>query len=162
MTRISDEPIIDQAELTIRASPDAVYAAFIDPQQLAKWLPPGDMTCRIDLFQPWPGGRYRMTLRYREGSGELGKSGEHSDVVEGRFLDLVPGERVEQEAVFQSSDPAFAGVMRIIWTFGPVSEGSRVAVRCEDVPTGISAEDHDAGLHSSLANLAAAVETRTV
>jgi hypothetical protein len=40
----------------------------------------------------------------------------------------------------------------------PVTDGTLVTIRCEDVPTGIAAEDHQAGLNSTLVNLAAFVE----
>jgi hypothetical protein len=39
-----------------------------------------------------------------------------------------------------------------------VGAGTRVEFRADDVPPGISAEDHAAGLNSSLANLARYVE----
>jgi uncharacterized protein YndB with AHSA1/START domain len=97
-----------------------------------------------------------MTLHYRESDHAApGKSGADHDVVAGRFVDLVPGARVVQQAGFESDDPAFAGAMRITWIFEPAPGGTCVTVRCENVPPGISAEDHAAGLASSLDNLAA-------
>lgn len=41
------------------------------------------------------------------------------------------------------------------WSVTPVSEGTRVDMRADDVPPGISAEDHTSGMNSSLLNLAA-------
>jgi uncharacterized protein YndB with AHSA1/START domain len=38
-----------------------------------------------------------------------GKTSEHSDVVRGRFLELVPNERIVQLVEFESEDPAFVG-----------------------------------------------------
>lgn len=158
MTRTSTHPVIDEADRLIRATPDRIYAAFVDPAALAAWMPPEGMTGRIETFEPRPGGRYRMALVYAEGSGEQGKAGDGSDVVEGRFEALVPGERVEQSSVFQSDDPAFAGTMRVTWTFTPEDGATRVHVRCEDVPPGIDGDSHDEGIRSSLANLAAYLE----
>jgi hypothetical protein len=63
-----------------------------------------------------------------------------------------------QRAIFQSDDPAFAGAMTVTWSFAGVDGGTEVTVVCDDVPSGISKEDHDAGLRSSLDNLAAFVE----
>lgn len=158
MTRVSTNPIIDEASRLIHATPDAIYAAFIDPEALVRWMPPAGMVGTLSLFEPRPGGRYAMVLAYAEGSGERGKAGDGSDRVEGQFGQLIPGERVEQSGVFKSDDPAFAGTMRVTWTFTPEKGATRVSVRCEDVPAGISGEDHDAGLRSSLQNLAAYVE----
>jgi hypothetical protein len=70
----------------------------------------------------------------------------------------VPGARVVQAVDFVSDDPAFAGTMTMTWQLSAVAEGTRVEVRAEDVPTGISAEDHAAGMASSLANLAEYLE----
>ena len=58
---------------------------------------------------------------------------------------------------FVSDDPAFSGTMTMTWEIGAVDAGSHVEFRAEDVPQGISAEDHQAGLTSSLENLAAYV-----
>ncbi len=59
---------------------------------------------------------------------------------------------------FESDDPAFAGVMRMVWKFQSRDGGTIVTVRAENVPHGIRSEDHEAGMNSSLSNLAAFVE----
>jgi uncharacterized protein YndB with AHSA1/START domain len=99
-----------------------------------------------------------MVLTYERAGHTPGKSSEHSDVVEGRFVELVPNVRVVQEIDFESDDPAFAGTMRMIWSLVPVAGGTEVAIACENVPEGVSKEDHAVGLKSSLENLAAFVE----
>ena len=48
--------------------------------------------------------------------------------------------------------------MTMTWEVSRASGGTLVQVRAEDVPVGISAADHAAGLASSLAQLAAYVE----
>lgn len=63
-----------------------------------------------------------------------------------------------QEVDFVSDDPAFAGTMTMTWTLADDPGGTRVEIRADDVPSGISAEDHTAGMASSLANLAEHVE----
>ena len=63
-----------------------------------------------------------------------------------------------QEVEFRSDDPAFAGTMTGTWSVAPVDGGTLVELRADDVPSGISAEDHAAGLASSLDNLARYVE----
>jgi uncharacterized protein YndB with AHSA1/START domain len=96
-----------------------------------------------------------MVLTYEQPSHSAsGKTTEHSDSVRGRFVELVPDRLIAQGVTFDSDDAAFAGEMKITWTFLPVPEGTRVEVRCENVPRGIRPEDHAAGLASSLENLA--------
>ena len=113
------------------------------------------MTATMQRYDARPGGSYRMILRYADASGAPGKTTADADVVEARFVELVAGERVVQAVDFVSDDPAFHGTMTMTWQVTAVDNGTRVEVRADDVPTGISAEDHAAGLRSSLANLAA-------
>ena len=63
-----------------------------------------------------------------------------------------------QAVDFVSDDPANAGTMTMTWEVAAAGAGTRVDIVAEDVPDGISAEDHAAGLASSLAKLAAYVE----
>ena len=151
-------PRTDSASRVIAAPPARVYAAFVDPDALVAWLPPGGMSGRFERFDARPGGSYRMVLTYADASGAPGKATADSDIVEARFVDVVPGERVVQAVDFVSDDPSFAGTMTMTWEVTAVDDGSRVELRADDVPDGISAEDHAAGLTSSLANLAAYVE----
>lgn len=145
----------DSAVRLIRASPEAIYGAFVDSEALMAWLPPEGMSGRALLFEPREGGRYRIELRLEgEGHGVSGKTTERTDVAGGRFLELVPGERIVQTVEFDSADPDFAGTMVMTWTFDAQSEATLVTVSAADVPPGISAEDHRAGLASSLENLA--------
>ncbi len=144
----------DTASRVVTVSPERVYAALIDPDALTNWLPPEGMTARFDHFDARPGGSYRMVLTYDDAAGAPGKTTTASDVVEAHFMDLVPGVRVVQAGDFVSDDPAFAGTMTMTWKLTPVEGGTRVEIRAENVPDGISAEDHAAGLASSLANLA--------
>ena len=118
------------------------------------WLPPGNMTGRMLHFDFREGGSYRMRLTYDEPQQGRGKTAEDFDEAEVRITKLEPGRRIEQEINFKSEDPAFSGVMRMSWTFQPEDDGTLVTIRADNVPTGIRPEDHDAGLNSSLENLA--------
>jgi uncharacterized protein YndB with AHSA1/START domain len=151
-------PRTDTASRVIAAPLERVYAAFVDPDALIAWLPPEGMSGRFERFDARPGGSYRMVLTYADASGAPGKATADSDIVEGRFLDVVPGARVVQAVDFVSDDPAHAGTMTMAWELTAVDAGTRVEIRADDVPDGISAEDHAAGLASSLANLAAYLE----
>jgi uncharacterized protein YndB with AHSA1/START domain len=149
---------VDSAARDVKADPARVFAALVDPEALRHWLPPSGMSGSFAHFDARPGGSYRMTLRYDDPAGGAGKSSADADVVEVRFVDIVPGERVVQAVDFVSDDPAFSGTMTMTWEVEPVDGGARVRVRAEGVPAGISAEDHATGMASSLANLAGYVE----
>ena len=151
-------PRTDTASRMIAAPPERVWAALVDPQALTAWLPPGGMTGRFERFDARPGGSYRMVLTYSDASGAPGKTTAESDIVEARFVNIVPGERVVQAVDFVSDDPGYAGTMTMTWQVTAVDAGTRVDIVAADVPDGISAEDHAAGLASSLAKLAAHVE----
>ena len=60
-----------------------------------------------------------------------------------------------QAVDFVSDEPGYAGTMTMTWAVAPVENGTRVEIRADNVPAALSAEDHAAGLASSLANLAA-------
>lgn len=146
----------DRATRRIAASACAIYDAFVDPDAQVRWLPPSGMTGAFERFEPRARGRYRLKLTYDEAGH--GKTDATSDIVEGVFLELAPGERIVQTADFVSDDPAFAGTMTLTWTFAPCGDGTVVAVAADDVPPGIDADVHVAALADTLANLAAFVE----
>ncbi len=148
----------DTASRVIAAPREHVYAAFVDPDALVAWLPPRGMTAKFERFEARPGGSYRMVLTYGNTATTLGKATAHSDIVDARFVALVPGVRVVQAVDFVSDQPAYDGTMTMTWEVATVETGTRVEIRADNVPEGISAEDHAAGLASSLANLAAYLE----
>jgi uncharacterized protein YndB with AHSA1/START domain len=151
---------IDTASRVIRASAQSIYEAFIHPDALTKWLPPQGMRGIVHAFSAQQGGKIHMSLVYVDSNHELrGKTTDDADVFRGTFLELVPQERIVHTVEFDSEDPAFAGIMKMTWLLKPAGEGTEVTVICENVPSGIRKEDHDAGLKSSLANLAMLVES---
>ncbi|HEY2549741.1 MAG TPA: SRPBCC family protein [Streptosporangiaceae bacterium] len=151
-------PRTDSASLVIAAPPEHAWAALTDPGALLAWLPPGGMTGRFDRFDARPGGSYRMVLTYSDASGAPGKATADSDIVEARFLEIVPGERVVQAVDFVSDDPGYAGTMIMTWEVAAADAGTRVSIVARHVPDGISALDHAAGLASSLTKLASYLE----
>jgi uncharacterized protein YndB with AHSA1/START domain len=151
-------PRTDSASRVIAAPVERVFAALVDREALLRWLAPDGMTGRFERFDARPGGSYRLVLTYADPATAAGKATSDSDIVEARFVDIVPGARVVQAVDFVSDDPAFAGTMTMTWEVEAWGDGTRVRITADDVPDGISAEDHAAGLASSLANLAADVE----
>jgi uncharacterized protein YndB with AHSA1/START domain len=101
-----------------------------------------------------------LVLEYGDDARGQGKTRQDADIVEVRFLEVVPGVKVVQAVDFESDDPAFLGTMTMTWELSRVQSGTRVEIRADDVPVGISPGDHAAGMASSLANLAAFVETK--
>jgi uncharacterized protein YndB with AHSA1/START domain len=144
----------DSASRVIAAPRERVFAALVDPDALTAWLPPDGMSGRFERFDARPGGSYRLVLTYADASSAPGKATADSDIVEARFVDVVPNVRVVQAVDFVSDDPANAGTMTMTWEVTPVDGGTLVDFRADDVPPGISADDHAAGLNSSLSNLA--------
>lgn len=153
-------PRTDSASREFRAPPDQVYAALVDPAALAAWLPPTGMSGRFDHYDARPGGSYRMVLTYADPATAAGKTTADSDIVEAHFVEIVPGRRVVQDVDFVSDDRRFTGTMTITWEVTPVDNGTRVDIRADDVPIGISADDHATGLASSLENLAVYLGSR--
>lgn len=151
-------PRTDRASRVIAASPDQVYAALVSPEALTSWLPPAGMTGTFERFDARPGGWYRLVLTYADASASRGKATAATDIVESRFIELVPGVRVVQAVDFVSDDPAYAGTMTMTWEVTEVDGGARVDIIADNVPDGIAAKDHAAGLASSLMNLAEYLE----
>jgi uncharacterized protein YndB with AHSA1/START domain len=146
-------PRTDRASRVLAAPVDRVFAALVDRDALLAWLPPEGMTARFEHFDPRTGGSYRLILTYDDATGAPGKATADSDIVDVDFVEIVPGERVVQAVDFASDDPAFAGTMTMTWQVTAVDGGTRVDITADDVPDGISAEDHATGLASSLTNL---------
>jgi uncharacterized protein YndB with AHSA1/START domain len=136
-----------------------VFDALVDREALETWLPPGNMTGRFENFDPTPGGSYRLVLTYNEAAASPGKSSADSDIVDVRFIEIVPNERVVQAVDFVADAPEFAGTMTMTWTVHEDADGTLVEIVADDVPDGISAADHAVGLASSLENLARFVES---
>jgi uncharacterized protein YndB with AHSA1/START domain len=149
----------DRVARVVTAPLDRAFAALVDRRALETWLPPDGMTARFERFDPVPGGSYRLVLTYTDPTITAAKSSADSDIVEARFVDIVQDDRVVQAVDFVSDDPAFAGTMTMTWTVSSVDRGTLIEFTADDVPVGISAEDHSAGMTSSLQHLATYLET---
>lgn len=135
----------------LRATPDRVYRAFLDPDAMAKWLPPGGFVGKVHQMDAKVGGSYRMSFT-DQGSG-------HSHSFGGRYLELVPGERLRYTATFD--DPNLPGEMQTTVTLVKVSCGTEMSVVQEGIPEVIPAPDCYLGWQDSLVLLAHLVEGQT-
>lgn len=150
---------VDRASRVIAASQQIVYDALVDRQALEAWLPPKGMSGNIERWDPRADGGFRMVLTYLDPGEGSGKSSDSTDVVEVGFVALDPPNRVTQRATFEADDPAYSGPMTMTWHITPTHHGTEVTVTATDVPTGIDQAVHEAGIASSLANLAEYVES---
>ena len=131
-----------------RAPPDRVYRAFIDPDAMAKWLPPHGFTGRVLNMDARVGGRYRMQF--------TNFSNGQSHAFGGEYLELVPGERIVHTDSFD--DPNLPGEMRTTITFRPVLVGTEVTAVQEGIPAVIPTEMCYLGWQESLQLLALLIE----
>jgi uncharacterized protein YndB with AHSA1/START domain len=139
----------------INAPREAVYQAYLDPEAVAAWLPPGSMTGVVHAFDAREGGTFSMSLVYAEAEDVgRGKTSETTDTFQGRFVKLVPGEQVVWATEFESADPTFAGEMTITTNLASVKGGTDVTVVCENIPPGIRLEDNETGCRMTLDQLA--------
>ena len=132
----------------LRAAPERVYRAFLDPDAMAKWLPPNGFTGKVHHMEAEVGGTYKMSFT----NFTSGKS--HS--FGGKYLELVPNERIRYSDAFD--DPNLPGEMQTTVTLRAVSVGTEVNIVQEGVPDVIPAEACYLGWQESLTLLAKLVE----
>ena len=149
---------VDRATRHIEAPPERVYAAFTDPGRLLEWIVPEGMTGRLVEFDALAG--YRMVLTYQRPPEGGGKASADSDESVVRRVRVEPARLLVEEVDFPSADPAYAGPMRMTWTFEPEPDGTVVTITAADVPAGIEQDVHVGALVAALAQLARVVETR--
>jgi uncharacterized protein YndB with AHSA1/START domain len=139
----------------IRARPEELYQAFVDPAALVEWLPPAEMTGTFHAFDARVGGGYRMSLFYPPGETAFqGKTAAHEDMVDVRFVELAPPRRIVEAVRFVTADPALQGEMTMTATFDEVADGTEVTLEFTGLPPGLRPEDNDAGARLSLEQLA--------
>jgi uncharacterized protein YndB with AHSA1/START domain len=132
----------------LRAPPERVYLAFLDPDAMVKWLPPNGFTGKVHQADARVGGSHRMSFT----NFTTGKS--HS--FGGRYLELTPHERIRYTDKFD--DPNLPGEMQISVTLAKVSCGTELGIVQEGVPEVIPAEACYLGWQESLTLLARLVE----
>ncbi|MCI3951313.1 MAG: activator of Hsp90 ATPase 1 family protein [Burkholderiales bacterium] len=132
----------------LRATPERVYRAFLDPDAMVKWLPPYGFTGKVDHADARVGGTYKMSFT----NFTTGKS--HS--FGGRYLEMKPNEVIRYTDKFD--DPNLPGEMQTTVTLKKVSCGTELNVVQEGVPDVIPAEACYLGWQESLAQLANLVD----
>jgi len=132
----------------LRAPPERIYRAFLDPAALAKWLPPHGFTCRVHDLEAKVGGKWRASFT------NFSTGNSHS--FGGKYLELVPNERIRHTDRFD--DPNLPGEMVTTINLKKVSVGTDVSIVQENVPEVIPPEACYLGWQESLVLLAQLVE----
>lgn len=132
----------------LRATPERIYRAFLEPDAIAKWLPPYGFTCQVHHMDARVGGTHEMSFR-NFGTG-------HSHSFGGEYLELVPFEKIRYSDRFDN--PGLPGQMHVTVSLQQVSCGTELSIVQEGVPEVIPVEMCYLGWQESLAQLARLVE----
>lgn len=127
----------------LRCPPERLYRAFLDPDAMAKWLPPHGFTGRVHEMDAKVGGGYRMSFT-NFATGQ-------SHAFGGKFLELVPNERLRYTDAFD--DPGLPGQMVTTVVLRAVPVGTELTVVQEGIPAAIPPEACYLGWQESLALL---------
>jgi uncharacterized protein YndB with AHSA1/START domain len=132
----------------LTAQPDKVFRAFIEPDAMAKWLPPNGFAGTVHEINPKVGGTYRMSFRnFTTGV---------SHYFGGKYQEVVPGELLRYTDKFE--DPNMPGEIRVTVKFTKVLVGTEVEIVQEGIPDVIPVSACYLGWQESLRNLAKLVE----
>ena len=134
----------------LRAPPERIYRAFLDPDALVKWLPPHGFTARVHELDARVAGRYRMSF------GNFANGQSHSFA--GEYLELLPNERIRHTDRFD--DPQLPGTMQTTITLKGVACGTELSIVQEGIPAAIPVEACYLGWQESLLLLAQLVEAQ--
>jgi len=132
----------------LRSSPERLYRAFLEPEALAKWLPPYGFTCKVHHLDGKVGGTYKMSF------ANFATGGGHP--FGGEYRELKPFEKIRYTDQFD--DPNMPGEMLTTVTFKPVPCGTDLSIVQEGIPEAIPVEMCYLGWQESLAQLANLVE----
>jgi len=132
----------------IRAPTERVYRAFLDPDALAKWMPPHGFTGKIHHIDAEIGGTYKMSFT-NFSTGQTIFFG-------GKYLELIPNERIRNTDMFD--DPNLPGEMFTTVSMKGVSCGTELEIVQEGIPDAIPVEGCYLGWQESLTLLAQLVE----
>ncbi len=132
----------------LKAPPDRVYRAFLDPDAMVKWLPPNGFTARVHAMDARVGGSHRMSFT------DFSTGSSHS--FGGTYLEMVPNERLRYTDAFE--DPGLAGGMQVTVELKRVSCGTELTITQEGVPDVIPPEACYLGWQESLVLLGKLVE----
>ena len=132
----------------LKAPPERIYRAFLDPEAMVKWLPPHGFTGKVHHLDAKVGGTYKMSFK------NFASGNSHS--FGGSYLELVPNERIRHTDKFD--DPNLPGEMQVTVTLKAVFCGTELNIVQEGIPSAIPVEMCYLGWQESLTLLAKLVE----
>lgn len=132
----------------LRAPPERIYRAFLDPAALVKWLPPHGFTATVHEMDARVGGSFRMSFT------NFGSGSSHS--FGGTYKELSPNQFIRYTDRFD--DPNLPGEMNVTVTLRPVICGTELEIVQEGIPEAIPVEFCYQGWQESLTLLAQLVE----
>ena len=132
----------------LRAAPEKIYRAFLDPAAMCKWLPPNGFTGTMHHLEPKVGGTFKMSF--------TNFSNRQSHSFGGEYLELVPGELLRYTDRF--ADPNLPGEIQVTVTLKTVACGTELNIEQEGIPDVIPPEMCYLGWQESLVLLAKLVE----
>lgn len=132
----------------LAAGPEKIYRAFLDPDALARWLPPNGFTAKVHSLDPKVGGAHKISFtNFSTGTKHF---------FGGEYRELKPNERLRYTDVFD--DPNLPGEMQVTVDLKAVSVGTELTIVQEGVPDAIPPEACYLGWQESLRHLAKLVE----
>ena len=132
----------------LRAPAERIYRAFLDPDAMAKWLPPHGFTGKVHEMDARVGGRYKMSFsNFSTGN---------SHIFGGEYLELVENERIVHTDKFD--DANLPGEMRVVVALKPVLVGTELSIEQSGIPDAIPVEACYLGWQESLTLLAQLVQ----
>jgi uncharacterized protein YndB with AHSA1/START domain len=132
----------------LKAPPERIYRAFLEPEAMVKWLPPHGFTGKVHSMDARIGGGYKMSFtNFNTG---------HAHSFGGTYNELVPGEKLRYSDKFD--DPNLPGEMSVTVTLRKVICGTELSIVQEGIPAAIPVEMCYLGWQESLNQLAAIVE----
>jgi len=141
-------PNVVRLHRVLRAPPERVYRAFLDPDAIVKWLPPHGYTAKVHHMDARVGGSHRMSF--------TNFSTGNSHAFGGRYVELTPHERIRYTDQFD--DPAMPGEMLVTISLAAVACGTELTITQEGIPPAIPLEFCYLGWQESLSLLAHLVE----
>jgi uncharacterized protein YndB with AHSA1/START domain len=128
--------------------PEKVYRAFVDPDAMARWLPPNGFVGKTIFHEAKVGGKYRMSF--------TNFTTQKSEFFGGEYREMVSNERLVYTDRFD--DPNLPGEIVVTVTLKAVSVGTELLVEQAGIPDVIPLEGCYLGWQESLLNLARLVE----
>lgn len=144
--------------ILILADVETVYNAFTDKEALEYWLAPDGMTGKIHDFEFKVGGKYEMSLFYKD-TETSGKTSGNEDRFSATFTEIIANKKIVQTINFQSENKEFKDEMTMEVHIDAVDRNStNVTIIFKNIPTGIDPKDNQDGTEQSLKKLARYVE----